>query len=86
MSGLWRSAENPLSKMVTSHVAESTAYAMLQLELWERDDNQWRKVFKRPPYQPRPQRAPETPVQQLALPMVGPTVGVTVALQIVVFG
>jgi hypothetical protein len=63
-----------------------TTYASPQLELWELDDEQWRKVFKRPSYQPRPIRAPETPFQQLALPMVGPTVGLAVALLIVVFG
>jgi hypothetical protein len=35
------------------------------------DDEQWRKVFKRPPYQRRRAQPPETPFQQLALPMVG---------------
>jgi hypothetical protein len=48
-----------------------TAYASPQLELWELDDEQWRKVFKRLPYQPRPARAAGTHVQQLALPIVG---------------
>ncbi len=59
-----------------------TAYASPQLELWDLDDAQWRKVFERPPYQRRLAQAPETHVQQLALPMIG----LAVALLIVVFG
>lgn len=61
-----------------------TAYASPQLELWEVNDDQWRKVFKRPPYQPRPPRAPETPVQQLVLPVVG--LAVAVVLLAVILG
>jgi hypothetical protein len=57
-----------------------TTYASPQLELWELDDEQWRKVFKRPPYQPRPLRAPQTPFQQLALPMVGLAVALVLAI------
>src|SRR5262249_40766227 len=48
-----------------------TTYASPQLELWELDDAQWRKVFERPPYQRRPAPAPETHIQQLAWPIVG---------------
>jgi transposase InsO family protein len=50
-----------------------TAYASPQLELWELDDAQWRKVFERQPYQRRraPARVPEASVEQLLLPIVG---------------
>jgi hypothetical protein len=63
-----------------------TTDASPQLELGELDDDQWRKVFQRPLYQRHLGKAPETHIQQLALPMVGPTVGLAVALLIVVFG
>jgi hypothetical protein len=46
-----------------------TAYASPQLELWELDDEQWRKIFELPL---RPRRRARTPdaggVQQLLLP------------------
>ncbi len=46
-----------------------TAYASPQLELWELDDEQWRKVLERPlQYRSRPE-ALDVGVQQLALPM-----------------
>lgn len=57
-----------------------TAYASPQLELWELDDAQWRKVFARPPYQRRLALAPETHVQQLALPMLGLAVTLLLAI------
>ncbi len=45
-----------------------TAYASPQLELWELDDAQWRKVMEHPPYQRRLAPAPERHVQQLLWP------------------
>jgi transposase InsO family protein len=57
-----------------------TAYASPQLELWELDDVQWRKVFERRPYQRHPPQAPEIPIQQLALPMVGLAVVLLLAI------
>ncbi len=56
-----------------------TAYASPQLELWELDDAQWRKVWERPPRQhhlTRERDAAEARVQQLALPIVGLVVGI----------
>ena len=49
-----------------------TAYALPQLELWELDDEQWRKVLKRPPWQRRCARTLRANVQQLALPLAEP--------------
>ena len=46
-----------------------TAYASPQLELWELDDEQWRKVTARP-YERR-DRPADTGARQLALPVVG---------------
>jgi hypothetical protein len=57
-----------------------TTYASPQLELWELDDAQWRKVVERPPYAQRCAQAPETPFQQLALPMVGLAVALLLAI------
>jgi transposase InsO family protein len=57
-----------------------TTYASPQLELWELDDAQWRKVFERPPYQRRLAQAPKTYVQQLALPMARMAVALLLAL------
>ena len=57
-----------------------TAYASPQLELWELDDAQWRKVFERPLYQRHLAPAPEIPIQQLALPMVGLAVALLFAI------
>ncbi len=48
-----------------------TIYASPQLELWELDEAQWRKVWERPPRRERPVRAPEASMQQLALPIAG---------------
>ncbi len=42
---------------------------LAQLELWELDDEQWRKVTARP-YERRPQ-PPDTGARQLALPAIG---------------
>ena len=46
-----------------------TAYASPQLELWELDDAQWRKVTARP-YERHP-RTPDNGARQLALPALG---------------
>jgi hypothetical protein len=43
-----------------------TAYASPQLELWELDDKQWRKVMELPPRQHHPVAAPASRMQQLA--------------------
>jgi transposase InsO family protein len=48
-----------------------TAYASPQLELWELDDAQWRKVLERPPRRNHRLRGPDTHFQQLELPIVG---------------
>jgi putative transposase len=49
----------------------ATVYASPQLELWELDDAQWRKVLERP-LRPRRRRADtHTRVQQLSLPITG---------------
>jgi transposase InsO family protein len=48
-----------------------TAYASPQLELWELDDEQWRKVLARPPRRQRQLRALDASLQQLELPIVG---------------
>ena len=54
-----------------------TAYASPQLELWELDDEQWRKVTPRP-YERR--AAPTgTGARQLALPIVGLVVSIAVS-------
>jgi transposase InsO family protein len=52
-----------------------TIYASPQLELWELDDTQWRKVWERPPRQRHRTQARDASVQQLALPIVGLLVG-----------
>ncbi len=46
-----------------------TAYASPQLEFWELDDTQWRKIGH-PPYEHRPV-LPESSVRQLALSGIG---------------
>jgi putative transposase len=46
-----------------------TVYASPQLELWELDDEQWRKVTRRP-YE-RQHYPPDTGARQLALPVLG---------------
>jgi transposase InsO family protein len=48
-----------------------TVYASPQLELWELDDAQWRKVLERPPRRRRRLRALDARLQQLELPIVG---------------
>ncbi len=48
-----------------------TVYASPQLELWELDDAQWRKVLERPPRRRRQLRALDARLQQLELPIVG---------------
>ncbi len=56
-------------RTVTDPHLYRTAYASPQLELWELDDEQWRKVMPRP-YERRP--APmDRGARQLALPVVG---------------
>ncbi len=52
-----------------------STYASPQLELWELDDAQWRKVWERPPRQCHLTRARDASVQQLVLPIVGLVVG-----------
>jgi transposase InsO family protein len=52
-----------------------TPYASPQLELWELDEDQWRKIMPRP-YERRPLPRPSesnSSLQQLALPMAIPT-------------
>ncbi len=51
-------------------------YTSPQLELWELDDAQWRKVWERPPRQHHLPRERDGNVQQLALPIVGLVVGI----------
>src|SRR5262249_55785921 len=46
-----------------------TPYTSPQLELWELDDDQWRKIMPRP-YERRP-RSGDSGLRQLALPLVG---------------
>ena len=46
-------------------------YTSPQLELWELDDEQWRKVWERSPQQRHLVRAPDASVQQLVLTIVG---------------
>ena len=56
-------------QMVSDPQLYQTAYASPQLELWELDDEQWRKVTRRP-YE-RQHDPPDTGARQLALPVVG---------------
>jgi hypothetical protein len=45
-----------------------TSYASSQLELWDLDDESWRKVFERPSSKRYLAQPPETSFQQLADP------------------
>ena len=50
-----------------------SAYAAPQVELWELDDQQWRKIMPRP-YERRPRLShSDSGVRQLPLPLKGPT-------------
>jgi len=55
-----------------------TAYASPQLELWELDDAQWRKVTARP-YE-RHATPADTGARQLSLPVVGLLVSIVASL------
>ncbi len=55
-----------------------TVYMSPQLELWELDDDHWRKVTRRP-YERHP-RPPDTGAYQLAFPLVS-TLGLLVGIQ-----
>ncbi len=56
-------------RAVTDPQLYHTAYASPQVELWELDDEQWRKVTARP-YERRP-RPVDSGARQLSLPIVG---------------
>jgi hypothetical protein len=49
----------------------STRFVSPQLELWELDDEQWRKVIERPTRQRRPRAGSATVAEQLGLQLIG---------------
>lgn len=55
---------------ITDPVLFATAYASPQLEFWELDETQWRKVLERPTVQRRTQGTTAAPGEQLALYLV----------------
>ena len=56
---------------ITNPQRQTTWYTDPQLELWELDDAQWRKVLERPIRPRRPRQRPDPQVEQLALRLVG---------------
>jgi hypothetical protein len=56
---------NKTLRGVSEPILFGTTFASPQLEMFELDDEQWRKVFHRPPYAPRKQT--QTSAEQLTL-------------------